>query len=218
MNVDQVLSQANLNSLGCVGYWPFNKNAYDYSGNNNTITMSGTSYIKAKNGCGAINFNGTSSYGTPTTDFIKDSSGIFTMMTWFYQDTTPSSQNVFYDSMATSGSRLVRFHTQLDNTVRIKTSNGTSSVDIYGDIDLGEWIHAAAVRDSSTTYLYINGNLASSATNSTLDLTSHSLCNFGKHPYSGLYYLDGKLADFLAFHTAVPQNQIRKFYNATYIE
>jgi hypothetical protein len=218
MKIDNILSQENLDSLDCVGYWPFNAEAYDYSGNSNNITMYNTSYIKTQTGKSAIDFNGTSSYGTPVTDFIKNSGGIYTMMTWFYQDEVPTDQDVFFDSMATSYSGYVRFHTTSDSTVCIKSGNAGDAIDIGIDIEIGRWNHAAVVRDATTTYLYLNGVMGNSVANNSLDLAGHSLCAFGKYPYNSIYYLNGKLANFLAFHSALPNRLIKQFYNATYIE
>lgn len=56
MNVDQVLSKASLDSLGCKLWMPMNGDVLDYSGNSVSVTPSGVTYTKQKNGRFAAEF------------------------------------------------------------------------------------------------------------------------------------------------------------------
>lgn len=56
MNVDQVLSRANLDSLGCLLALTLDEQVNDYSGNSVSVTPSGLTYTKQKNGRFAAEF------------------------------------------------------------------------------------------------------------------------------------------------------------------
>jgi hypothetical protein len=79
----------------------------------------------------------------------------------------------------------------------------------------GQWYHVAAVRSSNLMYFYING-ISQSVTNQT----SMSGISFSQNGLTigGLstpYYLNGNIANFRMYNTALNANQIVQNYNAT---
>ncbi len=86
---------AQIPNNGIVGYYPFNGNANDISGNNNNgVTANTTLTIdRFGNANSALNFNGTNSYLRIANNPIKiDFSNSFTLSMWVKVDSTNSGQ------------------------------------------------------------------------------------------------------------------------------
>ena len=71
-------------SNGLVGYWPFNGNANDESGNGNNGTVSGATLTNDRNGIAnkAYSFNGISDYITISSNALINITGSYSVSFW----------------------------------------------------------------------------------------------------------------------------------------
>ena len=203
---------------GLVGWWPFNGNAQDGSGNGNHLTNYGaqltTDRFGINNSC--YSFNGNSNYL---------SRGVFglincTVSIWAYTTSYPlfhpygPPESVFfyngYGDVAGFGLRAA--HSKL-----LVITGG-----INGDVTnsnflpaLNNWYNLVLVKSSNNYSLYSNGQLLSSG-------------SAGMNPYAGLFvigaghssdnsfsgYYSGKIDDIGIWNRALTQQEITNLYNA----
>ena len=92
---------------GLVGYWPFNGNANDESGNGNHGTVNGATLTADRNGVvnSAYSFDGDNDFITITNSLIKGGYQSYTISYWFNKlAPTTSTQAVINDrNSMTSG-------------------------------------------------------------------------------------------------------------------
>jgi hypothetical protein len=168
------------------GYWPFNEGrgttAYDYSGNHNQGTVTGTgastNWTTAGKVNGALSFDGSTndvSMGTPAA--LKFGTGSFSAMTWFKTTGTPTSVG----RMVSTGIGVVggvpSYSPGFDLSLNL-TCTGCVSVEVGGggssatSLSLGTtantfnnnaWHQAVMVidRTGNTAKLYVDGTAQS---------------------------------------------------------
>ena len=140
----------------------------------------------------SVDFDGSSYLESSSSDYDMGT-GDFTAELWFKTDST-SIQRLFDKRTGsnTSGGVLSIWNSQL-----YWHSNGSSvgyGINYGGRIDLGQWYHAAVVRQSSTTKLYLNGKHVATTSNDTVNYDTNYV-RFGE-AYNGGYNLDGKISNF----------------------
>jgi hypothetical protein len=79
----------------------------------------------------------------------------------------------------------------------------------------GQWYHVAAVRSSNLMYFYINGISLAVTNQSSMSGISYSQNGLSIGAMSTPYYLNGNIANFRMYNTALNANQIVQNYNAT---
>jgi len=95
---------------GLVGYWPFDINGRDVSGNNNDGTVNGATFNSSGKLGGAYTFDGSNDYIQISNQTLTNSTQNFTIMVWF-QNTFKASQqliNLEYDGTIKIGLQLRR--------------------------------------------------------------------------------------------------------------
>ena len=82
---------------GLVGYWPFNGNANDESGNGNNGTVNGATQTADRNGIAnsSFNFDGLSNFIDLGPVSSLDCTKPFTISTWFNQNSSPGKDMIF---------------------------------------------------------------------------------------------------------------------------
>ena len=118
-------------------------------------------------------FNGTNQYLTaPSNAAFAFGTGDFTIECWFNTTTLGASQKLitFYPTGSLTGYNAMYINTA--NKV-LYGANGADQITSTQSINAGVWYHIAAVRQSGTTKLYLNGvQVGSSYTDSTSYLTT----------------------------------------------
>lgn len=208
-------------SSGLVGWWPFNGNANDQSGNGNNGTVYGASLTSDKNSVSntAYSFNGTSSYiqinlinALNTTNVNGLTLSGWTNMTSlssqpqsiiFMVDNLNNGFNTGYDYTST------KLYGQAGNAgvgapVFISSLNTVSS---------NNWYNLVMTCDFSTntSKLYINGVLQSQ-TSATL-ITPLLTKIFIGSAYNQVWYQNGKLDDIGIWNRVLTQQEITALYN-----
>jgi uncharacterized protein (TIGR02145 family) len=215
-----------LPSNGLVGWWPFNGNAQDESGNGNHGTVNGATLTADRFGNvgKAYDFNGTSNYidmgNSPNLSFT----GSFTVACWINPDSVPRpfNQNGFntmaivdkaiqntlggyrLDYTADSLLRIVGFQFQLSNA----------------NIRTRRWTHLVYTLNSlnQTTKIYFNGVLDKTIANvSALTISSTNLWVGAASATNGFpnqLWFGGKIDDIAIYNRALGQEEITNLYQA----
>ncbi len=216
-------------SNGLVGWWPFNGNANDESGNGNNGTVNGATLTTDRNGAtnSAFGFNGTSDYISvndhPTLDVLN-----VTISAWFcaidFGTVTQQIQGNIVSKREPSGwgnsFQLALEQSSPTNGIwaqyTINGSNGWVYFQSNEILPTQNWIHVVYTHDNTEAKLFINGNLV----NSTLvngGLNSNDLPMwFGARPFAGSlsHFLHGSLDDIGIWNRALTTCEIQDLYHA----
>jgi hypothetical protein len=201
-------------STGLMGFYPFNGNANDESGNGNNGKIADAILTTDRfgNTDKAYSFNGTSSRIVTTK--IPDLSGKITMAAWFNTQSLASWGTIIDCRTSTSAGVGIEHN----NKVSFTTSIGGSYSLFYSNytIPTNTWIHVATVFNGSQKLIYINGELDKSQSYSTPLLVTTEpfvLGDRGVIPSGAGNYFKGKLDDIRIYNTALTAEQIKFLYN-----
>lgn len=159
-------------------YLPFNEDVNDYSGHNNTVTVSGATFVPDRGGNenSALHFDGIDDrVQIINTDELNFNQGISVSL-WLKIDE-------FFDREAypiSHGNWENRWKISItEGKIRwtVKTSSGVRDLDSVTELQVDTYYHVVALYDGSNFDIYINGTLDQHTTFSgninatTLDLT-----------------------------------------------
>jgi hypothetical protein len=198
---------ANLQN-GLVGYWPFNGNANDASGNNNDGTVNGATLTTDRfgNSNGAYSFDGNDFIETNRLNFNSFTSSLWLNLTSFncYSsliDAYPSSWEFLSDCITPNISAVVW--------------NNDSNYEVYPSnyaIPINTWINLALTFENNEVKIYANGIFVMST--STVSLNNlNGLYYFGRSRSGTDQYLNGKLDDIAIYNRALSPSEISQLYN-----
>ena len=198
---------------GLVGYWPFNGNANDESGNGNNFNINSATISNDRNNqsYSAYYFNGQQYMEVTSPSFTLSPNSSFSISAWVKPDvngecaltsgTTESGNFVLGLWGASNGAS---FGAALQQGPWI----GANSI-----VGISQWTNLTAVFDSSNLKLYKNGNLISSAN-----------YNYGGNPKNMPFRLGcdhavnnksrGFIDDIGIWQRALTQSEIIALYNA----
>ena len=218
---------------GLVGWWPFNGNANDESGNGNNGTVNGATLTTDRNGNtnSAYDFtvNANASWGSQQQRIVIPNPNIpsvnaFTMSGWVYMTPKPSPYN---DRPQTI---MARWDGNGTGVFRFQVNNNTTYYQgetfLPGDlpyivscpvINFNEWHHTTISYDGNVFCQYIDGVLYNSYTiNSQIPYSTSDL-TFGEIHMSNGHWLffNGKLDDLGYWNRALTQSEITGLYTST---
>lgn len=208
---------------GLVGWWPFNGNANDESGNGNNGAVNGATLSADRFG------NANQAYGFDGNDWIEMSipqTIEFSVSVWF----NSSILNQSYMGIVQHKDNCIRgagYIVELyNNSIREFASNCGQCNNIcsnYFDFvnimttGIDQWYHLVLTCDLNGTYkLYLNNNLIHTTTNLS------TLCQFnvpfsvGKHHDGAqdLYYFNGDIDDIGSWNRPISECEIQDLYHA----
>ena len=205
---------------GLVGWWPFNGNANDESGNGNNGTVNGATLTADRFGIvdKAYYF---SSIGCAT--FIDAQintasiNGGLTISFWVNRTNNgcigPRIMK-FYAPADGPGTHVFDWPNNSNNpSMAFVTSTSTSPFYQYNNIPNNSWAHIIYTNNGSTAKLYQDGLLLSS-NNSTGTVTLASNANFGRMSNPAYDAFNGQLDDIGIWNRALSQCEISDLYNA----
>ncbi len=221
----------NMPLTGLVGWYPFNGNSTDESGNGNHSTYIGSGVTLTTDRYdslnSAYNFDGlTGSYILiPADNFpIADR----TVSVWF---NVPSVSNMpallGYGGNGNCGtSFLMSLNISNLGSFNCQGHCALNQIDYYYDsLPINKWIHYVITIDSNLIKLYVNGVLKQSAT--TFNSNTYTIGKDlvfgvvtyvdGQAPYTdfNINYLQGKLDDIGIWNRALTQCEINQLYTGT---
>jgi hypothetical protein len=153
---------------GLTGWWPFNGNANDESGNGNNGTVNGADLTSDKNGKinSAYSFNGSSDYISLTKPFFNGATSIssFTYFVDFKINKLPSSGTSYSLSTKEGYWRSIGIYVTDKGTITFQGSQpeGYFQVKSLSSIEIDKWYSVFVIFDKSKLTLYINGELIAS--------------------------------------------------------
>jgi len=210
---------------GLVGYWPFNGNANDESGNGNKGILHGVTLTNDRfgNANKAYNFDGVSNYidvaDANSLDFGTTTS--FTVACWIK---TAGTNNVFHgivtkSTVAPSTELGWQFGSQY-NKLQNEFGGGTTTANFTGNtlINDNNWHLAIFIVDrvSNTSSYYIDGNFDKSlvSTNFSLNVSNSRPMYIGADRQLGSpYFFNGSIDDIRIYNRALNQSEIAALYN-----
>ena len=200
---------------GLVGYWPFNGNANDESGNGNNGTVNGATLTTDRNGVAnnAYEFNSSSnnSISIGSVNLLND----FTINAWYKLNSIGGWQNIISKYGANGGYALI-----FDNlgALYAHTNQGTAPGDACSSnyIENTNIWHMATLRLSQGVLkFFIDGIEQGSCTSMNNSSPDSSITYFGRQSAGTSENLNGKLDDIGIWNRALTQAEVTALYNQT---
>jgi hypothetical protein len=213
---------------GLVGYWPFNGNANDESGNgNNGVVHEATlAADRMGNGNSAYNFDGISNYisinNSPSLNIIGTQ---ITLSFWLCSNNNSNDAN--YKGISKGGydvgsgyEFIYRNSFSGDNgVISITGGTGIQACDVGYNMNstFGQWIHLAVTLNNGVASFYVNGGyqVGNNLNQISQFVSNNSELLFGKRnpANSNSGYLKGKMDDIGIWNRALTQEEITAMYN-----
>ncbi|MBU6157393.1 MAG: T9SS type A sorting domain-containing protein [Bacteroidetes bacterium] len=212
---------------GLVGWWPFNGNANDESGNGNNGTVNGATLTSDRFGISgrAYFFNGVDNLiSIPNSNSLNITGKQISISLWINSNNDLNDDKYKGISkggyLAGSGYEFI-FRNGGDNGTMQFTAGGPGYY-AYGttnyniNAESSKWFHTAAVLNNGKISIYINGVLYSEyAVGFSSLLSNNSPLLIGtRDPANNLIgYLKGKLDDIAIWNRALSEQEIKNLYN-----
>ena len=208
-------------SNGLVGWWPFNGNANDESGNGNNGTVNGATLTTDRFGNigKAYSFDGVNDWievlNSPSLQNVNSMSisGWLNVNQWFQSNGNGwcpilSKSSTAQPGIYAFGIGSDRFYNNLFTKQFESTNNFSNS--------LNTWIYCVVVNNGSSAKFYLNGILHQTVNNfQTLsNISSSANLFFGKDNPGILEYTNGKIDDIGIWNRALSDQEISDLYNA----
>ena len=215
-------------TTGLVGWWPFNGNANDESGNGNNGTVNGATLTTDRNGLAnkSYSFSGANNYILINNGLISNVFGSFSISLWFKTNTTNVGTLL---SDRGSSNWAYKYSMQINNSsngkCNIYNHNGASLtnavVTSQSDLNSNSWVNCVAILNASNSVLsiYVNGALSNQITNvnSSAWNTSSTATYIGKwiSPFGDYHYYNGNLDDIGIWNRALTQQEVNELYTSS---
>ena len=225
VNIGQSTLLSSLQN-GLVGYWPFNGNALDESGNGNNGTVNGAILTTDRlgNTNKAYSFDGINDFINCGNGSSLDIHANISVCAWVNSTTTNTSVPVAkYASPGSSGDAgwelvMANNKIQFDGRDHSNAYISSGSTNVFGS----NWHFVVGQRENNIWKIYLDGVLANSHTaNSSGDISSSISLEFGRELNSLLYWGDtihgywynGKLDDVRIYNRALSAQEITCLYS-----
>ena len=208
-------------SNGLVGWWPFNGNANDESGNGNNGTVNGATLTTDRfgNTDKAYNFDGVDDFiNISATNGLSPSNGL-SMAAWIkWNGSNGITNHQYIFQIAPNPNGYITVND--DGTIAVNVLNCNCSTDIGIDlvINLNTWYHVVLTYDLSLgeMMMYLNGNLIGQTTENIFSYytVNNTPSRFGNY-YFNSHYFKGLLDDAALYNRAITPQEINDLYNST---
>ena len=200
---------------GLIGYWPFNGNANDESGNGKNGTVNGATLTTDRNGVAnsAYSFDGIKNY--IQTELVNGFKNQFTVQAWVKTLSSPEAGIVCSRSSKSqfNGLNYTPWH-QAELYYGSKTESYGIGADPSGknSINNGIWHHIVGVYYGNKGLIYIDGKLMDSL-NYVIDIVISDPFIFGSDPLIGYNrYFKGQIDDIAIYNRALTEQEIAGLY------
>ena len=202
---------------GLVGWWPFNGNANDESGNGNNGTVNGATFSpdRFNNLNAACNLNNQAgdNIAIPTINFGND----FTISLWFnlieYNQNQASS--FFSQKDANNGIELnytINPNILLYSLIGNESDPTKRMYSLYS-IDLANWNHLVWIKNGNQSAFYINGMMVYQQNNLSSTTINNGTGYFGRAQWGGNEFY-GLMDDVGFWDRALTDCEMVDLYNA----
>ncbi len=211
---------AYLPADGLVGWWPFNGNANDESGNGNHGTVNGATLTAYRNGNvnGAYSFDGVISHIDVTNTFYDNSLNSFTLSIWAKPNVIGGTliNTIPHDGMG-FGCTSFALNSNPEYHLWDIINPGSIEAQFYNPIQEDNWNLVSIVRENNIIRYFINGqeDRVSDISNSPTSVMYNCSMRFGNiapgwypEPFNGI------LDDISIYNRALTPNEILALYLA----
>ena len=201
-------------SNGLVGWWPFNSNANDESGNGNNGTVNGAILTNDRFGSvgQAYDFDGIGdNISMITLNNIPMGNSARSLSVWMNPSILSNQWTqtaIGYGSPATNNA----FMFGLGNNI-IAVQGWASDVSAPLLVNIGQWLHTICTYDGFNVKIYVNGILIGYGTNSNWS-TIGSEFYFGARPSMTNSFFPGSLDDIGIWNRALTECEIKDLYDS----
>ena len=220
---------------GLVGYWPFNGNANDESGNGNNGVVNGATLTTDRfgNANGAYSFNGISSSITISNTFFDNGWLGNTIGFWFNPTNNNTSNGCILNTIPHDGTAIAYSNygtnkklyysknsdpnQHLWNIIGGNLGNAAFS---FPSFDFSNWYYITIVKSNNTYTYYVNGsidNTVSSSVTPTSYMCGMIFGNLSPVPVHPSEFLNGKLDDIAIYNRALSPQEITQLYTGQVI-
>lgn len=216
---------AYVNPSGLVGWWGFNGNAQDASGNGFNGSVNGATLTNNRfgNAFSAYSFDGTNDRIT-VADAQALNPGQMTMSIWVRpQAFGPSEQyivNKSFDpnprhwSIRITSTGQLQVETRINNTYYLYSATGPSA-----NLSLNQWTFLCLMFDGTRTILLRNQDTVVNVAQSGSMTSSNLALNFGYFPHANMppfgYFFNGQLDDAGMWNRPLTKCEVNRLYNAS---
>ena len=210
------LSFASLTD-GLVGYWPFDGDAKDYSGNGNNGNLHGVSFTNGRRGSSsAVHFDGNDYVSVPSSGKISRIFD-FSVTAWMkinrYE--TASDGTKWCSFVSKGGDSIRQFGVQFG----VNTNGAAFYQLVAGDriscpkIPINTWTHIAVTRSGLNASLYINGVGVAGGTSKSYPEQHSGNLEIGRDSPGEVEYFHGEMSDVCLFNRALSAAEVSAIYN-----
>jgi hypothetical protein len=209
---------------GLVGYWPFNGNANDVSGNGNNGTVNGAILTSDRfgNSNGAYSFDGVNNYIS-----VQDSNtlhqNVFTISSWVNGDEYNGFKQILSKNIGTSNNESINL--VINNNSGWNLTAQIGGLGYYGTlikspntISEQQWHHVVYVynENNQSQKLFLDGSLVKNNTTTDLIQFDNKPLTFGAQLEFNVlqYFFNGKLDDIGFWNRELNQQEISQIYNS----
>jgi hypothetical protein len=216
---------------GLVGWWPFNGNANDESGNGNNGTVNGAILTSDRNGNvnSAYYFDGVNDFIQISNNPSLEPSNSITIAAWVFIETNPSDNFPAIISKEAGiypgyvSYALICGNAGLnqlgDPGMQVTTNTvGYHWTGVTGASLLNQWVFVTGVYNGSYMNIYHNGNLATSIpVSGTIQYQNYllTIARSMANSTSVFSYFNGKIDDISIYNRALSQQEITSLYQTS---
>ena len=233
--IDELLANKSpVPTNGLVGWWPFNGNANDESGNGNNGTVFGATLATDRNNLptNSYDFNGTTNYISLKNTFFSNPSRVpsFSYSFWVNPSALPSAGKLFAINGKEGFWRTISVCLIENGTIEIRGSQPSPqdyfAANSKSTISLSKWHHVVITYKEGLFSLYLNGDL-SNTQSITYTSMEFAYLQFGNSTSTNLfgaanpvspgvsYHYHGKLDDFAVWNRVITADEVSKIFKGT---
>jgi hypothetical protein len=204
---------------GLVGWWPFNGNANDESGNNNNGTVNGATLTSDRNGIAnkAYSFDGNNDNVIINNMTLPQGNTARSITFWAKYNALNSQQvqqhMVGYGPISNNQRFALLYWPNYFNHISIVGQGNDFAETEY--IMNNDWHHFAIIYNSTNAFIYIDNVLMEQDIKNYSTLGNQLFIGFNgnNNHWSGEYY-NGKLDDIAIWNRSLTDCEIKNLYNA----
>lgn len=206
---------------GLVGWWPFNGNANDESGNGNNGQVINAVLVPDRNGNpnSAYSFDGSGDW-ISVPDDISLRPSLISLSCWINQNNLNLAQLIYKGDDSNGGNEMYALNTSFDFAIK----NGSDCNPFQGwqqcfttnNSPVNTWHHIVCTFDGTTMKIYYDAVLVGSTNfNGVIDYCEGGELRFGKTWSEQPFYFNGIMDDIGIWDRALTEQEISDLFNAS---
>jgi predicted secreted protein len=204
----------NVPTNGLVGWWPFNSNGNDLSGNGNNLTNFGATLTSDRSGTpnSAYQFNGTSQYlisNAPSFSFGQ--TGTFSFSVWLKRQSNLAGVALM-SGTTVNNNYIWLLQNSSTNSMFGTNKQGSAWIWTLTPYGQNQWEHYAGVYNAGAMTFYKNGVQVSTNTYTYLNAIQAVFPFYVGRGVSGNYF-EGFIDDIGVWNRVLTQSEITNLYS-----